>query len=241
MNIWELYLIFILGLVSSLHCVSMCGPIVLSYSLPLVYQNLPQQLSAHLFYNLGRIITYGLLGAIAGFLGITISFVGNLAGLENIVAIVGGVLMVLAGIFMLDLIPSKGLQKFNPLLYTSKFLRPLGNKFTSTNLVSKFSLGLILGFLPCGLIYAALLKSMATGSIFGGALTMIAFGLGTSFSLLAIGIFSTAFSFKLSRWGSKLASVSVLILGLFLVYRGVMPLMMASHKTEENVPACHRQ
>lgn len=241
MSAWEFYIIFILGLVSSLHCVSMCGPIVLSYSLPLGSRTISQQVSAHLAYNFGRIITYTILGAIAGFLGTTIGFVGQLAGLENIVAIVSGFLMVFAGLLMLDLLPSKGLQKYNPLLYTSKFLKPLGSKITSPTVSSKFTLGLILGYLPCGLIYAALLKSMATGSVVSGALTMTAFGLGTAFSLLAIGIFSTAFSLKLSRWGSKLASVSVLILGLFLVYRGVMPMMMTSHTNDENVPACHRQ
>lgn len=241
MNTWEFYIIFILGLVSSLHCVSMCGPIVLAYSLPLGSRKFTGQLSAHLAYNLGRIITYTILGAVAGFLGTTIGFVGQLAGIENIVAIVAGVLMVLAGLLMLDLLPSKSLQKFNPLLYTSKFLKPLGNKITSSTVSSKFVLGLILGYLPCGLIYAALLKSMATGSVAAGALTMTAFGLGTAFSLLAIGVFSSAFNIKLSGWGSRLASVCVLVLGLFLVYRGVMPLMLVSHSGDENIPACHRQ
>lgn len=241
MSAWEFYLIFILGLVSSLHCVSMCGPIVLAYSLPLGSRKFSGQLVAHLAYNFGRIISYAILGAIAGFLGTTIGFVGQLAGIENVVAIVSGVLMVIAGLLMLDLLPSKGLQKYNPLLYTSKFLKPLGNKITSSKIGSKFFLGLILGYLPCGLVYAALLKSMATGSIGAGALTMTAFGFGTAFSLLGIGIFSSAFSLKLSGWGSRLASVCVLVLGLFLVYRGVMPIMMASNSGDENTPTCHRQ
>lgn len=240
MNVWEFYVIFALGLVSSLHCVTMCGPIVLSYSLPLAIQTIPKQWSAHFAYNFGRIITYSVLGAVAGFLGTTISFVGQLAGIENILAIAAGLLMVAAGFIMLDLLPSRKIQKFNPLLYTSKFLRPLGTRISSTSIGSKFSLGLILGFLPCGLIYAALLKAMATGTMLGGALTMTAFGFGTAFSLLAIGIFSSAFSLKLSRWGSKFASVSVLLLGLVLVYRGVMPLMVSS-AGKDDVPACHRQ
>jgi len=99
----------------------------------------------------------------------------------------------------------------------------------------------MLGFLPCGLIYAALLKSMATGTVIAGALTMTAFGLGTAASLLAIGIFSSAFSFKLSRWGTRLAAVSVLLLGFFIISRGVMPMVNASQQTNDEVPACHRQ
>jgi len=244
MSVWEFYVIFALGLVSSLHCVSMCGPIVLSYSLPLGSRKFSQQLSAHLFYNLGRIFTYALLGAIAGILGNTVGFLGQLAGLENVAAIVAGALMIIAGIFMLDLIPSKNLQKFNPLLYTSRFLKPLGSRISSTSIGSKFSLGLLLGFMPCGLIYAALFKAMATGTMVAGAMTMMAFGLGTALSLLGIGIFSSAFSLKLSRWGNRLAAISILLLGLFMVSRGVMPLMASAQQNQQEnseVPACHRQ
>ena len=239
MNAWEFYLVFALGLVSSLHCVSMCGPIVLSYSLPLGSRSLPQQLSAHLFYNFGRILTYSLLGALAGLFGNTVGFVGQLAGYENVAAVVAGVLMVAAGILMLDLLPSKRLQKFNPLLYTSRLLKPLGSRISSPSIGSKFSLGLMLGFMPCGLIYAALLKSMATGTMFAGAITMTAFGLGTSASLLAIGIFSSAFSVKFSRWGSRLAAVSVLVLGIFLVSRGVIPMMASGAHDDKAVPMHH--
>lgn len=239
MGLWEYYVIFALGLFSSLHCVSMCGPLVLSYSLPLGSKRFGEQIVAHLLYNAGRILTYALLGAIAGLAGGTVGFIGQLAGIENVAAIVAGVLMVIAGILMLDLIPSKRLQKFNPLLYTSRFLRPLSKLFSSTAVGSKFPLGIVLGFLPCGLIYAALLKSLSTGTVFAGAMTMTAFGLGTAASLLGIGIFSAAFNVKLSRWGSKLAAASVLLLGLFMVSRGVMPMMKAPAANEE-VPACHR-
>ncbi|CAN5488684.1 sulfite exporter TauE/SafE family protein [soil metagenome] len=239
MNAWEFYVIFALGLFSSMHCVSMCGPIVLSYSLPLGQRKFSEQAFAHIFYNVGRILTYSLLGAAAGLFGGTVGFIGQLAGYQNVAAIVAGVMMVIAGLLMLDLITSRRLQKLNPLLYTSRFLLPLGSRFSSTSVGSKFSLGLMLGFLPCGLIYAALLKSMATGTVFAGALTMAAFGLGTTGSLLAIGIFSSAFSFKLSRWGSRLAAVSVLLLGLFMVSRGVMPLVKARSVAPDAVPECH--
>jgi len=239
MNAWEFYVIFALGLFSSLHCVSMCGPIVLSYSLPLGRRKFSEQALAHIFYNIGRILTYAVLGAAAGLFGGTVGFIGQLAGFQNVAAIVAGVMMVIAGLLMLDLIPSRRLQKFNPLLYTSRFLRPLGSRFSSTSVGSKFSLGLMLGFLPCGLIYAALLKSMATGTVFAGALTMMAFGLGTAGSLLAIGLFSSAFSFKFRRWGSRLAAVSVLLLGLFMISRGVMPLVMAKPDAPDAVPECH--
>lgn len=240
MNAWELYLMFALGLVSSLHCVSMCGPLVVSYSLPLGSHNFSRQALAHLSYNAGRILTYSLLGAAAGLFGGAVGFVGDLAGIENTAAIVAGALMVVAGVLMLDLIPGRRLQKFNPLLYTSRLLQPLGSRISSSSVGSKFSLGLILGFMPCGLIYAALLKSVASGTLLAGALTMTAFGLGTSASLLGIGILSFAFSMKLNRWGNRVAAISVLFLGLLMIGRGAMP-MMAATQHDEEAPACHRR
>lgn len=244
MEAWEFYVVFALGLVSSLHCVVMCGPLVLSYSLPLGSRKFSEQILAHFSYNFGRILTYALLGAVAGLLGGTVEFIGHLAGIENVAAIAAGVLMVAAGVLMLDLVPGKRLQKLNPLLYTSRFLKPLGSRISSPSIGSKFSLGLILGFMPCGLIYAALFKAMAAGTVLAGTLTMTAFGLGTAASLLAVGIFSAAFSFKLSKWGNRLAAASVLLLGMALVTRGVMP-MMASARHEgsqnENVPACRHK
>ena len=242
MSLWEFYLIFALGLVSSLHCAAMCGPLVLSYSLPLGARKFPEQIFAHLAYNLGRILTYSALGAIAGLLGSTVGFIGHLAGFENVAAITAGILMVIAGVLMLDLLPGGKLQKFNPLLYTSRFLKPLGKRISSNSPAGKFSLGLLLGFMPCGLIYAALFRSMATGTWLAGALTMTAFGLGTAVSLLGIGIFSSAMSLKIARYGNRIAAISVLLLGLFLVGRGAMPLMKAAQTNSQpgaEVPVCH--
>jgi sulfite exporter TauE/SafE len=246
MSLAEFSIIFGLGLVSSLHCVQMCGPLVVAYSLPLGSLSLgqraaSQQMLAHLSYNLGRVATYALLGAVAGLTGHSLGLVGHLAGVENIVAIVAGALMILAGLLMLDLLPHKFLQRFDPLRHTSRLLRPLGSRISSPTIGSKFALGLMLGFLPCGLIYAALLKAMSTGTMLAGAMTMMAFGLGTVSALMAIGLFSTAFSRKLARlnasgWGSRVTAISIALLGAVLVWRGVMPMLMA-RATE--AASCH--
>src|SRR5437868_10478564 len=97
MTFAEFYFIFGLGLVSSLHCVQMCGILVISYSLPLSKISRMTQVFAHLSYNFGRILTYTMLGTVAGFIGGTIGFVGSLAGIENAAAIIGGCLMIVAG------------------------------------------------------------------------------------------------------------------------------------------------
>lgn len=230
MSAIEFSIIFGLGLVSSLHCVQMCGPVVVSFSLSLSRNTASQQMLAHLSYSLGRLLTYSALGAVAGLTGQGFGLVGKLAGVENIVAVVAGTLMMLAGLLMLDLLPHRFLHRFDPLRYTSKFFKPLGSRIASPTIASKFVLGLMLGFLPCGLIYAALLKAMAAGTALAGSLTMMAFGLGTVGALFALGVLSSAFSLKLARlnasgWGSRLTAISVALLGAFLVWRGVVPML----------------
>ena len=235
MTVFELWAIFSLGLVSSLHCVQMCGPIVLSYSIALEQQNPPQRkrlalFIGHLAYNAGRIVTYACLGAIAGLVGDSIRLVGHLAGIGTALAIVGGLLMILAGLFMFGIFPAAGIlgKLFR---VTSNFLRPLAQLVSSPGIGNRFLLGLALGFLPCGLIYAAVVRALATGSPAWGAATMAAFGAGTAIALLAVGIFSSAVRGNITRWGTKLAAISVTVMGVFLIVRGTAPaiLMVGGH------------
>ena len=226
---------FMLGLVSSLHCVQMCGPIVLSYSIALESLThssgrtvVPGLLGNHLAYNFGRILTYSALGAIAGLAGQTMSLLGRVSGLTHTLAIVAGVSMIVVGIAMLGVIPANGLAN-RALRVPSSFLQNAGKLMSAQGVARRFMLGLMLGFLPCGLIYAALLKAMATGSPVPGAVSMLAFGLGTAGSLLALGMLSSSIRMQLNRWGSQLAAVGITVMGVLLVWRGTMPGMMMEH------------
>ncbi len=234
----EFGVMFTLGLVSSLHCVQMCGPIVLSYSVALesLRNRAPEASSVspllynHLAYNAGRILTYSALGAVAGVAGGTLGLLGRLAGFSHVLAIVSGGLMIVVGISMLGIVPASllGASLFR---IPSLFLRRVGRLLSAPGSGNRFLLGLTLGLLPCGLIYAALLKAMATGSALAGAATMLAFGLGTAGALLALGMFSSAIRMRLNRWGSQLAAVGVTMMGILLVWRGTLPgtLMMGGH------------
>lgn len=230
----EFGVMFALGLVSSLHCVQMCGPIVLSYSIAVSQLaksgvrpgfRLSPLLTSHLTYNAGRILTYSALGALAGLLGRTLSFLGRLAGVGATLALVSGVLMIVAGFFMLGVLPAAFLES-KLFRVPAMLLQPLGGLLKSPGAGRRFLLGLTLGFLPCGLVYAALVKAMAAGSALGGALTMMAFGLGTVGALIAIGFFSSVLRGRVMRWGRQLAAVSVTGMGILLVWRGIMPPMM---------------
>ena len=234
----EMWAVFTLGLVSSLHCAQMCGPIVLSYSVALdrTKARLPGALFAgHFAYNLGRILTYSALGALAGLAGKTVGLIGHLAGIGSALAIFGGVLMLVAGVVMFGVFPAAQSAGGKLFRITSGFLRPLSKLISSASIGNRFLLGLALGLLPCGLIYAALLRALATGSAFWGAATMGAFGAGTAAALLAIGVFSSAIRSQFSRWGTQMAAASVVVMGALLIVRGLLPQILSGAHTH----ACH--
>jgi sulfite exporter TauE/SafE len=205
---------FVLGVVGSLHCVQMCGPIVLAYSLPL---DRSRALRAHLQYNAGRILTYTLLGAAAGTAGHGIGLLGRLAGIASGARVAAGAAMIIAGLLALARRPAL------PALITIR--KSVGRQLMAPS--GKFRLGLTLGFLPCGLIYAALLKAVDSGTAVSGALTMLAFGLGTSLSLLGLGFVSSLAALRPRAWSTRLAAVSFMAAGVILVWRGL------------SAPVCH--
>jgi sulfite exporter TauE/SafE len=209
---------FSLGLVGSLHCLQMCGPIVLSYSLPLGQAPRVTQTLGHLSYNLGRIVTYSALGAAAGIGG---GAVRDLSGFKSAGTIVAGALMIVAGILLSGILPKSGLIQINAFRPGSLLSRAASRVLQSATPRSKLVLGLILGFLPCGLVYAALLKAAETANPVGGALTMLAFGVGTAGALFAMGLFSSTIGRWLGRWSNRIASVAVILMGIWLLYKGL--------------------
>jgi len=195
----------------------MCGPIVISYSVFLKRD----MMLAHLSYNAGRVITYSALGAVAGAAGSGIGILGKMAGLASAARLIAGVAMVITGILMLRVLPRKVLVQVERRGVTALFSRSIGRLLVSSRALGKFGLGLMLGFLPCGLIYGALLKAVETARPLAGALTMAAFGMGTAVALLAIGMASSFAGLRMGAWGNRLAGASILLAGAILVWRGV--------------------
>ncbi len=205
---------FALGIVSSLHCTQMCGPIVLAYSMPMR----SRRPVAHVAYNAGRIATYSLLGAIAGALGGGVSLLGKMAGIERGAALIAGCAMIAAAFLLSGKLPAQALVRIGS--SPSWIARTASGLLKSDDAMSKLLLGSVLGFMPCGLIYAALLKSVDSGSALAGAISMAAFGAGTSGALLAIGIFSSSITSRFGRHANAFATASVALLGVFLLARG---------------------
>ncbi len=209
--------VFVLGLAGSLHCLGMCGPIVLSYSVTLR----GPRMAAHAAYNAGRILTYMFLGALAGAVGNVIGMLGRMAGLATGVRLVAGSAMILAAVFMIGFGPSAPLVRIQPQGATKRLTRAIGKFLLDPRAGAKFVMGLMLGFLPCGLIYAALLKALESGGALAGALTMLAFGLGTAGALLATGLLSSVAGARMGRWTQRLPAFSVAVFGAVLLWRGL--------------------
>lgn len=177
---------FLLGFLGSGHCLGMCGGIVGALS----FNNQgARPITIHLSYQLGRISTYGLLGLIAGIAGLWASQLHTdlMLGLRT----VSGILLVLMGLYLLGITQSLNwLERAGAIIW--KRLQPLGKPLLPVKSPKQgFALGLIWGFLPCGLIYSTLAWSATSASPLTSALLMMAFGLGNLPALLSAGFFAT--------------------------------------------------
>ena len=210
---------FIVGLFSTLHCLGMCGGIIgaLTFSLPQEIRNDRWRLFPYISaYNLGRISSYTLVGAIVGGLGDNLfNFISPEFGhlfLQGFAAII----MVGIGLYLAGWFPRFAeIEKLGQPLWRK--LEPLGQKLLPVRSPSHaFLFGLIWGWLPCGLVYSALLWSASTGSATNGALFMLAFGAGTLPTVMTAGIV-TGWLMRLTRLPHLKAAVGLSIIALALV------------------------
>ncbi len=207
-------MLFIIGLFTSLHCVSMCGGINLSQCLNNNVTNDKGKLSTvkpAFLYNLGRVISYTIFGGIVGGIGSVISFTGWMQGLIQLIA---GIFMVIMGLNMLNIFP--WLRKLNP-----KMPKFFANKFKSKNNNSPFFVGLLNGLMPCGPLQAMQIYALSTGSVIKGAISMFLFSLGTVPLMFGIGALSSYMSKKFSNKIMKFGAVLVVVLGFVMFNNGL--------------------
>lgn len=181
---------WLMGLLGSTHCVVMCGGVVaMSCSaLPIAKRSNPRaQLPYLLAYNAGRIASYATAGAVAGALGAALASVGLVGRAQLGLRLVAAAMMIAVGLYIAGLGRAlRYLERIGEPLW--RRVAPLARRFVPVESPPQaFALGLLWGWLPCGLVYAALATAIAAGSALGGAATMIAFGLGTLPTLLAMG------------------------------------------------------
>lgn len=227
----DIFLAFTTGLLVSLHCVGMCGGFVAAYSLHIAGQPggspgvlaafQPRLLWAHLFYNAGRLTTYTLLGGLMGLVGSFVATSGQLIGVQGLTSILAGAFMILLGLSLGRWLPyvawlqPVGVSHFGQ-------LSALGKRLTGrAGILGTYPLGLLLGLMPCGPLYAMEINAAGTGSVGQGMLTLLAFGLGTVPALYSFGLVSTAVGHRLPRRFFQAAALVVIILGMLALLRGL--------------------
>ena len=207
---------FLLGLFSTIHCVGMCGGIIgaLSLSLPVgIRNNKPRMLMFITTYNIGRILSYSFAGLVAGAIGTGVLASAGFDQGHAILRAIGVAMMIAIGLYLAGWLPQLAIvEKIGVPVW--KKLEPVGRKLLPVaSLPKALAYGLIWGWLPCGLVYFVLLWALTAGNAVQGALTMLAFGIGTLPTLLATG-FMTSWLTRFARSPTARQVVGLLIVAM---------------------------
>lgn len=226
---------FSIGLLGSLHCVGMCGPI--AFALPLDRSNKSAQWMGGLLYNIGRTVSYFLLGLVFG----TIGFGFSLAGFQQWVSITVGVIIILS--VLLPTFSKKLPINFSfYTLWLGKLKGELSKRFGKSTYQNLFAIGLLNGLLPCGLVYIAIAGSIAMQSPLNGGLFMAAFGLGTLPMMLGVAFYGN----QLKQWFQprfkNFIPVFIVVIGAMFILRGMnlgIPYLSPKISNETSITKCH--
>ena len=227
---------FTLGLFGSLHCVGMCGPLAIAFC-DKENDTSVQRMQSGMSYNLGRTVTYSILGLFFGLLG---SFI-VVVDLQKVLSIALGALLVFSFFLSYDID-----QKINGLPAVRKFYDKLrlaiSNMYSKAKQYHPFTLGMANGLLPCGLVYLALAGAIAAGSLMNGMIFMAFFGIGTIPMMITlvfgVKLLTPNMRFKFRR----VLPYVTLFFGLFLIYRGLvvgMPEELNFWEMLKNPVMCH--
>lgn len=199
----------ILGLGGSLHCLGMCGPIVMA----LKFGNGNRGTVAALLYNSGRIATYSMLGLLFGLTGLGIRF----AIMQNVLSLTAGAVLIAMAIgAFAGWRWKKGHRWIGRLVH-----KPLSALMRERSLIGTFFIGVLNGLLPCGLVYMAVIPALALAEPAAGAAFMFVFGLGTLPMLFAVAILKEQMPQSFRIKFSRITPVFTLVLGVLFSLRGM--------------------
>jgi len=205
---------FILGLLGSLHCVGMCGPI--AFMLPVDRSHSVKKIVQISVYHLGRLLSYAIIGLLFGLIGKSL----YLFGIQQQLSIIIGVLMII-----LVITPTHVFNNYNfskPIYKViSKLKSALGKSLKKKTADTFLTIGFLNGFLPCGLVYMAVFASLVTGSAIQSSLYMVLFGLGT-IPLMTSAIYLGKFlNTTIKQRIQKAIPVFVVVIGILFILRGL--------------------
>lgn len=210
--------LFILGLVSSTHCIGMCGGIMGALSMAIPAQAKAKRGVILVAYNLGRIASYALMGLLAGIFAEQIAALGGV----TILRVLAGVLLIAMGLYLADW--WRGLTKLETLgRYVWVYIQPLGKHLMPVNNIPKaLFLGVLWGWLPCGLVYAALVMAMTQPAPLMAASAMLAFGLGTLPAVLLAGFAVQQLTRILQQRQVRIGlALIIIVFGLWTIWGGL--------------------
>ncbi len=203
---------FILGIISNVHCLAMCGP--LAFSLPIHQASTSAQLMYAAWYNLARILMYVLLGVLAASMGNSIFS----ANFQSTVSIVAGILLI-ASVFVPNLA-----RRLQSTMNVQFFNRGLGKLYTQLmqkpKLINLGIIGAINGLLPCGMVYIALVGALLSGGALNGGLYMLSFGLGTLPVMMASPVLGSRIRKMIGTKWNFLIPIYIFLFGVLLILRG---------------------
>jgi sulfite exporter TauE/SafE len=226
---------FTLGLVGSTHCLGMCGPLALA--IPMSTSQRMLMTFQALKYNLGRVMTYALLGAVFGLLGMGV----ELAGIQKSFSIVIGVFLIFAAFYSLNW--ESKLANSSPLvLFFNYIKRQIGKLLRNDSRQSHLMIGVFNGFLPCGMVYLAIAGAITTGSVLNGMLFMALFGLGTLPLMLGIMLLGNVVKPSFKKALRSIAPFIMISFALLLIARGLnvnLPHELHFWEALQNDVMCH--
>ena len=197
------------------HCIGMCGPLVASFAL---HDRGPRALTAQALYHAGRVLSYACIGALMGLAGSFLDVAGRLAGIQSAISVLAGALMVLLGLGIAGVLPlPKALARPG-----QRLGRAAGVILEGASPLRFFPLGLLFGFLPCGLSLTAFMGAAATGNPARGFLFALVFGLATTPALLAFGALVGILGSRARGLLYRSGGVAVAAAGLLFIRRGIL-------------------
>lgn len=199
--------LLLVGLLGGTHCVTMCGGIVGAFSM-----TGPTRWTLHLAYNAGRVVSYAGAGALAGALGGAGAALSGQWPVRSVLYLLANLMLIALGVYLMGYTQALAFsERFGHRLW--RHLQPLTRHFLPAHRASQaFSLGLLWGWLPCGLVYSALASALTSGSALSGAGLMLAFGAGTLPNLLLAGLMAARLQAYARRPAVRLVG-GLLVLG----------------------------
>lgn len=233
----NLFAALTLGLLGSMHCIGMCGPLVIA--VPTSATSRWKFIIERVVFNCGKAITYGVMGAVVGLAGKSI-----MMNVQQDISIILGVTILLSVGIPIGFKSKMG--KYSPLKYFYIFIK---EKFSilirKRGMIALFTLGMLNGLLPCGLVYTALIGATVVSDVWQSAFFMIVFGLATSPALIAVAIAGKILSVKYRSLLTRAIPVMSIALAVILILRGlnlgiplISPKIIHTIHQEEKMDCC---